>query len=711
MKEPLCIFALASCLCLAACGGSTPATVTLPPLLSYTIGGTVSGLSGTGLVLQNNGSDNLAINANGAFAFTTLIASGATYAVTVLTQPSTPAQICAVTNGTAAATANITNVQVTCTNSYTIGGKVSGLSGTGLVLQDNGADNLPVAANGAFTFATPIASGGAFAVSVLTQPSAPPQVCAITNGNGTVTANITNVQVTCTTSYTIGGTVSGLLGTGLVLQNNAGDNLAITANGAFNFLTPVGGGQAYSVTVLAAPSNPSQNCTVANGSGTANANVSNVQVACTNTVTTNQWEWVDGSDVSGQPGTYGTLGTAAPGNIPSSRDSGVTWTDSTGNLWLFGGFGEDSTGEPGVLNDLWKYDAGQWTWMSGSNLVGEPGVYGTQGIAAPADVPGSRKGSVRWTDANGNFWLFGGLNPGAGNAGGEYNDLWEYAAGQWTWVSGANVPGEQGTYGTQGLAASSNVPGGRVSAVSWIDAAGSFWLFGGDGVDSVDNFGVMNDLWKYSAGNWTWMNGAKTEGQPGTYGTQGAGSAANVPGARRLAVSWTDAAGTFWLFGGEGYDSTGAYGELNDLWSYTAGEWTWVNGSNLRNQFPTYGTQGVSAPGNVPGSRDSALSLVDSAGNLWLFGGEGYDSNHLYGQLNDLWKYSAGQWTWVNGSNLISQPPTYGTEGTPAPGNVPGARIGPMGWSDASGNLWVFGGAGLAAGTSGELNDLWRDIP
>jgi hypothetical protein len=82
---------------------------------------------------------------------------------------------------------------------YTIGVMVSGLSGRGLVLQDNGGDNLSVTANGSFTFATSIAGGGAYSVAVLTQPSSPAQTCAVTNGNGTANANVTSVKVTCTT--------------------------------------------------------------------------------------------------------------------------------------------------------------------------------------------------------------------------------------------------------------------------------------------------------------------------------------------------------------------------------------------------------------------------------------------------------------------------------------------------------------------------------
>ncbi len=70
--------------------------------------------------------------------------------------------------------------------------------------------------------------------------------------------------------------------------------------------------------------------------------------------------------------------------------------------------------------------------------------------------------------------------------------------GEWTWVNGANVAGQKGTYGTQGTAAASNIPGARAGAVSWADAAGNFWLFGGENTDPVAGTpGNLNDLWKY----------------------------------------------------------------------------------------------------------------------------------------------------------------------------------------------------------------------
>jgi|GEM_PF-6457189 hypothetical protein len=244
---------------------------------TFTIGGSVSALAGTGLVLQNNGGNNLTITANGPFTFSTSISSGSTYNVTVLTQPS--GQTCTVANGSGTATSNVMNVQVMCsgTVTYTIGGTVSGLTGT-VVLQNNGGNNLSLSANGSFTFSNPVSAGSTYNVSVLTLPAT--QSCSVANGSGTANSNITNIQVTCTTlTYTIGGTVSGLTGSGLVLQNNGGNNLAVSASGSFTFSTKVNAGSTYNVTVFTQPS--AQTCTVANGSGTANSNVANVQVTCT----------------------------------------------------------------------------------------------------------------------------------------------------------------------------------------------------------------------------------------------------------------------------------------------------------------------------------------------------------------------------------------------------------------------------------------------
>ena len=254
---------------------------------TYTVGGTVSGLTGTGLALQDNAGDTLMVSASGTFTFATSVASGAAYAVTVLQSPTTPSQACVVTNGSGTVTdANITSVTVTCTTeTFTVGGMVTGLAATDtLVLQDNAGDNLTVTASGTFTFATPVASGATYAVTVFSASGVTAQTCTVSGGSGTVVAgNVTSVAINCTTNkYTIGGTVSGLAGKGLVLQDNGGDNLTVTANGAFSFPTPVASDAAYAVTILTQPTTPSQTCVLAAASGTvAAANVTTVTVTCT----------------------------------------------------------------------------------------------------------------------------------------------------------------------------------------------------------------------------------------------------------------------------------------------------------------------------------------------------------------------------------------------------------------------------------------------
>jgi hypothetical protein len=254
----------------------------------FAVGGSVTGLLGQGLVLQNNGGDSISIPHDGGFAFPTKIASGSMYAVTVSANPTGPTQTCNVAMGSGSVVdAAITTVQVTCSSdAFTIGGQVSGLTGSGLVLEDNGGDDLPIAGNMSFTFATKVASGMPYNVTVKTPPSNPAQNCTVSAGMGTVAAgNVTGVLVNCATdTFTVGGTVSGLAGTGLTLTDNGGTPLPINSNGQFAF-PPVASGTGYNVMVGTQPANPTQSCSVTNGMGTvAGANVTNIVVACTTTL-------------------------------------------------------------------------------------------------------------------------------------------------------------------------------------------------------------------------------------------------------------------------------------------------------------------------------------------------------------------------------------------------------------------------------------------
>jgi N-acetylneuraminic acid mutarotase len=296
----------------------------------------------------------------------------------------------------------------------------------------------------------------------------------------------------------------------------------------------------------------------------------------------NQWTWMGGTQTTNASGVCGQQGTAAAGNVPGSRKSAASWIDTSGNLWLFGGVGYDCFGGVGHLNDLWKYtmSAQQWTWMGGPASAGGPGVYGTQGTGASGNYPSSRQQMAAWTDSSGNFWLFGGFgqdfgpNFAQGNCCGygEFNDLWKYSpsSNQWTWVGGANIGEAWGVYGTQGVASSGNMPGARNNVQTGVDSSGNFWLFGGFGHDANGSRELLNDVWKYNAGSnqWTWVGGSSSVRQASSYGTKGVAAGGNTPGARQQFVTWVDSSGHLWVFGGEGLDGSGAYGQLNDLWKY-----------------------------------------------------------------------------------------------------------------------------------------------
>ncbi len=342
-----------------------------------------------------------------------------------------------------------------------------------------------------------------------------------------------------------------------------------------------------------------------------------------------------------------------------------------------------------------------WIWQSGSQNATQPGVYGTQGMPSPLNVPGSRHGFADWADSHGNFWLFGGDGLISPHNSGFLDDLWMYqpSTGQWTWVSGSQQPNQSANFGTIGVASPTNIPAGRISAQTWTDAQGNLWLFSGSN--------LYSDMWKFtpSTGEWTFMGGG-TENNfsgpiKGIYGTLGQPSPTNQPGPRDSAATWTDQQGNLWMYGGDGYDSNGQQGFLGDIWRYSPAnlEWTWMGGSPIANTQPSYGSKGVASASNTPGGRGNSAFWGDAQGNLWLFGG-----GDVNGYNNDLWEYSNGEWTWIAGSNQPSQAGIYGTVAVPSPQNAPGARFNSVMWMDAHGNLWLFGGIDSL---DIDYNDLW----
>lgn len=687
----------------------------------YTISVTVTGLSGTGLVLEDNATDKLTVTGNGNFSFGASIASGGTYAVTVLTQPSNPTQTCAVAANSGTATANV-SLTVTCTTNpvtATIGGTVSGLvANTSVILQDNGGDSLTITANGSFTFKTPVTGADVYAVTVVTQPVNPNQICTVTGGSGVASANVTNVTVNCVLSYSIGGTVSGLVGTGLILENSSDSELLpispANGNQTFTFTNLVPTGTAYTVSISAQPTGPVQTCVVSagTGSGTATANVTTVSITCP-AVT-----YSVGGTVVGLAG-------IPPNNGPLT-DNSFTLQNNLGNTLTVSQNGPFTFATQVALND--QYEVSVFTPPSTQSQGCT--TWGYKGVVT-ANVT---------------------------------NIVVDCAHNDWTWIDGTNIAGTIAApqYGLFASTAPTdianpytNTPGARYAAAGWTDKAGNLWLFGGEGWElsggtppaTLD--APMNDLWVCpltSAGSvfdqcqWQLVGGydptvvgtttvgaeiianAQNEDQGGFYNTVGT---AGIPGGRYGAATWTDNSGNLWMFGGNG-NSSSSRGLLNDLWEFNAssfnaasyntltgapytstpGQWTWEGGASQTNQEGVY----TGAAGTlVPGARVNAVTWKDSAGNFWLFGGYGFDGSSNEGFLSDLWEYTGGNWVFVAGSETFNTNGNYGAMGTAAASNAPGGRQEAVGWADANGNLWLFGGEGLdSVGTpNGILNDLW----
>lgn len=788
----------------------------------YTVSGTVTGLAGTGLVLQDNGGDNLTVAGTGTVPFTFATLVNGVYNVTVLTQPSNPTQTCNVTKGSGTATANVTNVTISCSSKYSIGGTVTGLTGSGLVLQNNGLDNLSITAAGTFTFPTLVP--GAYNVTVLTQPSNPTQTCIVSNGSGTATANITNVTVTCSSGFTIGGTVSGLDGAGLVLQDNGGDNLTVVGTGSvkFTFASLVSG--AYAVTVKTQPSNPAQNCTVvANGTGTATAPVTNVQISCGAVYTI-------GGNVSGLLGTgltlEDTLGTVldklpitGTGTVPftftipapinstytvtvvtqptnpaqncfvNNGTGSVTGTVNTVQVvcqqpaWTISGtqvglvsMAYDGTPLQGDFTELIN-NGGDNIFVTGNNVgfhfptgVTNNGKYNVNVFLEPTSQPQPCTA----------FYYLGVATANVDSV------IIDCQHNDWTWMFGPDTAGTYGAYGLASLppppspSADQNTPGGRDFSATWSGPSDQKWMFGGWGLPVqgasppyIPFF--MGDLWLFwpgvDSGTGIWIpadlpttttktplglitvvaNLAPLE-TPGsssvltnsttTYTDISGDVITNyypaVPGARWGSVTWSDASGNFYLFGGQGNAAPGFSGLLNDFWKFTpttydtsagnyTGSYTYLGSWTNLSGFASANVRGVYTGTAFPGGRWGAAYCTDASGTVWMFGGQGYDSNGAIGLLNDLWKYSGGAWTWVGPSvsSVGQNNGVYGTLGTPGPGTYPGGRQTAVLWPDNLGHLWLFGGLGLDSvgtqnpGTAGSLpngsapegallNDLWE---
>ena len=252
---------------------------------TYTIGGTVTGLTlGKKFILTNNKTDALTISANGAFVFKNAIIEGESYAASIGIQPS--GQKCVLSGGSGTnVTSNVSTVNVNCDGTYIVSGTVLGLNVPGLIIRMNGSSKILASGATSFSFSSALTTGTAYAVTIGIQPTG--LKCSVTGGStgtgaGVINnANVTNVVINCNKTYTVGGTLSGVTTSGLVLKLNNTSSLLIPAGAtSFRFSSALQGSSSYEVTIGAQPAG--KTCSVtSNGSGIISiADITNVTVQC-----------------------------------------------------------------------------------------------------------------------------------------------------------------------------------------------------------------------------------------------------------------------------------------------------------------------------------------------------------------------------------------------------------------------------------------------
>lgn len=378
-----------------------------------------------------------------------------------------------------------------------MGGTVAGLApGSSIALQNNGVDSVTVNSNSSFTFPTSITAGGAYAVTLVSQPSG--HQCTVASASGTVQATVSSVRVDCVvSSYSIGGTVAGLLpSTAVTLRNNAANDLVVNADGAFLFTAAVPFGSAYDVRVHSEPQDRA--CTVNGGSGTvAAANVTNVQVTC----------------VEKTYGVGGTVTGLEPGSSVALRNNGgdLLTVSANGSFTfagrLTGGSNYSVSAAP--------------TWQPGQSLSPQPGrnciVSAGSGVVAGSDVTNIAVqcvnvhllysfGTTQLDGASPSALVFGSdgnlygttgtggnhtANTPSNQGGGTFFKLTAAGAHTVLWHFGAGQDG-QAPHGRLIVGADGNFYG--TTSAGGSNGAGTLYKMTPDGQETVLwNFGAVND--------------------------------------------------------------------------------------------------------------------------------------------------------------------------------------------------------------------------
>jgi hypothetical protein len=259
-------------------GGATPpgSNPVTPPPATYTVGGTISGLTSTGLQLSLSG-ETISPAANAVdFRFAAKLEGGDAYSVSIAQQPT--GQTCSLDSASGTISTSNVSLVLTCQlNPYYVGGSISGLTQDGLQLSLDSEILSIGASETSFDFATVLNIGDAYAVAIAQQPTG--QTCSLDSASGTISTSNVSLALACQLNpYYVGGSISGLTQDGLQLSLDS-EILSIGASEtSFDFTTVLNIGDAYAVAVAQQPMG--QTCSLDSASGTIGAANVTILLSC-----------------------------------------------------------------------------------------------------------------------------------------------------------------------------------------------------------------------------------------------------------------------------------------------------------------------------------------------------------------------------------------------------------------------------------------------
>ena len=279
-------------------------------------------------------------------------------------------------------------------------------------------------------------------------------------------------------------------------------------------------------------------------------------------ISLNRWVLIDGTASQSIDAVFS--GTPRPGSV-YGHDIAI---DAQGNIWMFGGDMRVG-GSVGLSQDVWKFtvngsgDGGTWAHVKGSQLINQGGVSGTQGEAAPTNVPGGRKYFAMDIASNNTIWIMGGRARSVSNVESNLGDLWKLNLStlEWTFVTGATTHNQDETFidnFQKGDITSMHI-GSRKHFDITIDEAGTLWLFGGM---LNANTRKGKDLWKFDSNTGVFtlisgkVSGTVNSGEPDLHWGYSITNTQNA---------------TLYMFGGTdmNLETDGLVNELgNDLWRF-----------------------------------------------------------------------------------------------------------------------------------------------